>query len=80
MFCGWLLQELEIVIGDEHISFTTAKIGSLVDVNQSKFVPFLFTLTLCQPHLSLLTISIVFVELYVMSICDMWQYLPSLYQ
>merc|ERR1739842_200044 len=26
-------QELEIVIGDEHISFTTSKIGSLVDVN-----------------------------------------------
>lgn len=32
-FC---LQELEIVIGDEHISFTTSKIGSLIDVNQSK--------------------------------------------
>jgi len=31
--CG---QELEIVIGDQHISFTTSKIGSLVDVNQSK--------------------------------------------
>jgi hypothetical protein len=30
------LFELEIVIGDEHISFTTSKIGSLVDVNQSK--------------------------------------------
>ncbi len=29
-------QELEIVIGDEHISFTTSKIGSLVDVNQSR--------------------------------------------
>merc|ERR1712038_700161 len=29
-------QELEIVIGDEHISFTTSKIGSLVDVNNSK--------------------------------------------
>jgi hypothetical protein len=25
-------QELEVVLGDEHISFTTAKIGSLVDV------------------------------------------------
>ena len=33
-------QELEIVIGDEHISFTTSKIGSLVDVNQSKWVTF----------------------------------------
>jgi protein mago nashi len=29
-------QELEIVMGDEHISFSTSKIGSLVDVNQSK--------------------------------------------
>ncbi|XP_046778184.1 protein mago nashi homolog isoform X1 [Gallus gallus] len=32
-------QELEIVIGDEHISFTTSKIGSLIDVNQSKSAP-----------------------------------------
>lgn len=30
------IQELEIVIGDEHISFTTSKTGSLVDVNRSK--------------------------------------------
>ncbi len=30
-------QELEIVLGQEHISFTTAKIGSLVDVNDSKY-------------------------------------------
>uniref|UniRef100_A0A8W4FAS7 Uncharacterized protein n=1 Tax=Sus scrofa TaxID=9823 RepID=A0A8W4FAS7_PIG len=29
-------EELEIVVGDEHISFTTSKIGSLIDVNQSK--------------------------------------------
>lgn len=29
-------QELEIVMGDEHISFTTSKIGSLVDINNSK--------------------------------------------
>nr|XP_054313158.1 protein mago nashi homolog [Pongo pygmaeus] len=29
-------QELEIIIGDEHISFTTSKTGSLIDVNQSK--------------------------------------------
>jgi len=29
-------QELEIVNGAEHISFTTSKIGSLVDVNGSK--------------------------------------------
>jgi protein mago nashi len=29
-------QELEILLNDEHISFTTSKIGSLVDVNASK--------------------------------------------
>lgn len=29
-------QELEVVIGDEHISFSTSKIGSLVDVNSSQ--------------------------------------------
>ncbi|KAI4356618.1 hypothetical protein L6164_000627 [Bauhinia variegata] len=29
-------QELEIVMGNEHISFTTSKIGSLVDVQNSK--------------------------------------------
>ena len=29
-------QELEIVLGNEHTSFTTAKIGSLLDVQSSK--------------------------------------------
>jgi len=29
-------QELEIVLGDSHISFSTSKIGSLVDVNSSR--------------------------------------------
>mmetsp|Transcript_25031 Transcript_25031/g.35121 ORF Transcript_25031/g.35121 Transcript_25031/m.35121 type:complete len:153 (-) Transcript_25031:2-460(-) len=29
-------QELEVVLGDDHISFTTTKIGSLVDVEKSK--------------------------------------------
>lgn len=29
-------QELEIVMDNQHISFTTSKIGSLVDVNQCK--------------------------------------------
>ncbi|RKO90327.1 Mago nashi protein, partial [Blyttiomyces helicus] len=29
-------QELEIVLGNEHISFTTSKIGSLVDIQESK--------------------------------------------
>ncbi|KAI5075785.1 hypothetical protein GOP47_0009861, partial [Adiantum capillus-veneris] len=29
-------QELEIVMGNEHISFTTSKIGSLIDVQSSK--------------------------------------------
>jgi len=32
----FFIKELEIVIGDEHISFTTSKTGSLVDVNRSK--------------------------------------------
>ena len=29
-------QELEIVLGNEHISFTTSKTGSLVDIQNSK--------------------------------------------
>lgn len=29
-------QELEVVLGDEHISFQAAKIGSLLDVQSSK--------------------------------------------
>merc|ERR1712070_967381 len=29
-------QELEVVLGEEHISFSTAKIGSLLDVQSSK--------------------------------------------
>ncbi|CAF0772974.1 unnamed protein product [Didymodactylos carnosus] len=29
-------QELEIVLGEEHISFTTSKIGSLIDINNSR--------------------------------------------
>jgi len=29
-------QELEVVLGKDHISFQTAKIGSLVDVEDSK--------------------------------------------
>ena len=29
-------QELEIVCGNEHISFTTSKIGSLIEINNCK--------------------------------------------
>merc|ERR1711936_417521 len=29
-------QELEVVLGEDHISFTTSKIGSLIDVSQCK--------------------------------------------
>eukprot|EP00299_Pterocystis_sp_00344_P008229 c3037_g1_i1.p1 GENE.c3037_g1_i1~~c3037_g1_i1.p1 ORF type:complete len:165 (+),score=25.05 c3037_g1_i1:55-495(+) len=29
-------QELEIVCGDQHVSFTTSKIGSILDVQESK--------------------------------------------
>ena len=36
IFLPRLVQELEVVVGDEHISFTTTKIGSLVDVEKSK--------------------------------------------
>ena len=35
-FLFLFLKELEIVMGDEHISFTTSKIGSLIDVNNCK--------------------------------------------
>ena len=33
---NFVFQELEIVLGDNHISFTTSKIGSLVDVQECK--------------------------------------------
>lgn len=42
------LQELEIVMGDQHISFTTSKIGSLIDVNQCKYV-FSYSYTKQEP-------------------------------
>eukprot|EP00056_Hartaetosiga_gracilis_P019358 m.13806 g.13806 ORF g.13806 m.13806 type:complete len:151 (-) comp7637_c0_seq1:112-564(-) len=29
-------QELEVVLGDDHIAFKTAKIGSMMDINESK--------------------------------------------
>ena len=29
-------QELELVVGNDHVSFTTSKIGSLLDVAESK--------------------------------------------
>ena len=29
-------QELEVILGDQHISFTTTKLGSLMQVQQSK--------------------------------------------
>jgi protein mago nashi len=29
-------QELEIVVGDQHISFTTTKLGSLIDIKSSR--------------------------------------------
>ena len=39
-------QELEIVIGDEHISFTTSKIGSLVMIQLYVF----FKFSVCNHH------------------------------
>ena len=49
-------QELEIVMGNEHISFTTSKIGSLVDVQSSKDPEglriFYYLVQVCpQPHI-----------------------------
>ena len=38
-------QELEIVYGDEHTSFTTSKIGSLLDVQNSRILTDLETST-----------------------------------
>ena len=51
-------QELEIVMDNEHISFTTSKIGSLLDVNQSKLV-FSLCLDLKMPILDYLYDSII---------------------
>lgn len=38
------------MLNDEHISFTTSKIGSLVDVNNSKLV---FSLLFCSQNILL---------------------------
>ncbi|KAG6418508.1 hypothetical protein SASPL_120712 [Salvia splendens] len=52
-------QELEIVMGNEHISFTTSKIGSLVDVQTSKdpeglrIFYYLVQMTICSFQYSL---------------------------
>jgi len=47
-------QELEIVMGNEHISFTTSKIGSLVDVQSSKDPEglriFYYLVQVCSQH------------------------------
>ncbi|XP_059174469.1 protein mago nashi homolog [Physella acuta] len=51
-------QELEIVIGDEHISFTS-KIGSLLDVNQSKDPDGLRTLYFLVQDLNCLVFSLI---------------------
>lgn len=45
-------QELEIVLGDEHISFTTSKIGALADVSKSKFVTSP-SCPLSRPHINM---------------------------
>lgn len=37
MYVCLSVQELEIVMGDEHISFTTTKIGSLLDCKNSRY-------------------------------------------
>lgn len=52
-------QELEILMGDEHISFTTSKIGSLVDVNGSKDVEGLRTFYYLVQDLKCLVFSLI---------------------
>ena len=53
------LQELEIVMGNEHISFTTSKIGSLVDVQSSADPEGLRISCWCSKHISFTTSMIV---------------------
>lgn len=52
-------QELEIVIGNEHISFTTSKIGSLMDVQTSNDPEglriFYYLVQVCNEFLSLIS-------------------------
>nr|KAJ3422615.1 hypothetical protein HK105_007296 [Polyrhizophydium stewartii] len=52
-------QELEIVLGDEHISFTTSKIGSLVDVQKSQDVEGLRTFYFLIQDLRCLVFSLI---------------------
>lgn len=52
-------QELEIVMGNEHISFTTSKIGSLMDVQTSNDPEglriFYYLVQVCNPFLLLIS-------------------------
>ncbi|NXU40499.1 MGN2 protein, partial [Drymodes brunneopygia] len=52
-------QELEIALGDEHISFTTPKISSLIDVNQSKHPEGLRMFYYLVQHLKCLIFSLI---------------------
>eukprot|EP00123_Amoebidium_parasiticum_P019357 comp24713_c0_seq1/m.46848 comp24713_c0_seq1/g.46848 ORF comp24713_c0_seq1/g.46848 comp24713_c0_seq1/m.46848 type:complete len:147 (-) comp24713_c0_seq1:373-813(-) len=52
-------QELEIVSGSEHISFRTSKIGSLLDVNESKDPEGLRTFYYLVQDLKCLVISLI---------------------
>lgn len=57
-------QELEIVMGNEHISFTTSKIGSLMDVQTSNDPEglriFYYLVQVCNKFLLLISSTIVF--------------------
>ena len=57
-------QELEIVMGNEHISFTTSKIGSLMDVQTSNDPEglriFYYLVQVCSKFLLLISSAIVF--------------------
>eukprot|EP01134_Creolimax_fragrantissima_P005430 CFRG5430T1 len=52
-------QELEIMVGDEHISFKTSKIGSLTNVNESKDPEGLRTFYYLVQDLKCLVISLI---------------------
>lgn len=56
-------QELEIVMGNEHISFTTSKIGSLMDVQTSKDPEglriFYYLVQVCECRLSCVSLCAV---------------------
>lgn len=52
-------QELEIVCGDTHVSFATAKIGTIADINQTKDPEGLKTMYYLAQDLKCLVFSLI---------------------